>query len=427
MSEHSVNSFFHKVVHLGETIKTNTQEVIGIMVFLSLLLLCFVIWAILDLSYGRKRHLKQIHSRSFPLRRSNFKLYTYGQFLYDDFFQDIQQAAHHIHILFFIVKNDEVSHTFLQLLIEKAKQGVHVRLLLDRIGSHHLSEQMIHNLKQNGVHFSFCHKIRPPFLFFSANQRNHRKITIIDGKIGYIGGFNIGEEYLGHDPNLGIWRDYHLRLTGEGVQDLQTQFLHDWRDDTTEDLLNEMLYFPKQPPGSTLHRFIPTDGAYLERTFSNLIENAKEELYIGTPYFIPGKKLMQNLLQARKRGVQVTILVPKKADHPLVREAKLPYCRRLMRAGCHIYEFQEGFFHAKIIMVDNHTCDIGTANVDMRSLYINHEINCLLYDPAFIKEIKSKINEDIAGSNLLSWKDVSSLSPIDKGKEWLGTILAFFL
>ncbi|MCI0765285.1 cardiolipin synthase [Bacillus sp. TL12] len=397
------------------------------MILLSLLLACFAIWVTLDLSYGRKLHLKRVRPRSFPLRQSNFKLYTYGTVLYDDLFTDIKEAQHHIHVLFFIVQNDKVSHEFLQLLINKAKQGIQVRLLLDRLGSHQLPRESINLLQKHGVSFSFCHKFKFPFLFFSANQRNHRKITIIDGKIGYIGGFNIGEEYLGHDPKLGLWRDYHLRLTGEGVQDLQKQFLHDWRDDTNEDLLEETSFFPNQPAGPILHRFIPTDGAYLQETFVSLIESAKEELYIGTPYFIPGKKIMDALLQAKKRGVRITILVPKKADHPLVREAKLPYCRKLMKAGCNIYEFQQGFFHAKIIMVDDHTCDIGTANVDMRSLYTNHEINCLLYDSAFIQEIKAKINEDIEGSVRLSWKDVSSLSFIDKGKEWIGTLLAFFL
>ena len=397
------------------------------MVFLSLLLICFVLWFIIDLLYGRILHLKRLKPRAFPLRRSDFQLYTYGTNLYDDLFHDIKQAKHHIHILFFIVKNDEISQTFLQLLIHKAKQGVEVRLLLDRIGSHQLSRESIRSLQKNGVSFSFCHKVKLPFLFFSANQRNHRKITIIDGKIGYIGGFNIGEEYLGHNSKLGLWRDYHLRLTGEGVQDLQKQFLHDWRDDTAQDLLENAIYFPKQQPGTMLHRFIPTDGAYLQQTFLNLIESAKKELYIGTPYFIPGKKIMDALLQAKGRGVHVTILVPHKADHPLVREARLPYCRKLIQAGCDIYSFQKGFFHAKIIMVDNHICDIGTANVDMRSLYLNHEINCLLYDETFIKKIKNEINKDIEASTLLSWKDVTSLTIVDKGKEWIGTILAFFL
>ncbi|EMA6343309.1 cardiolipin synthase [Bacillus cytotoxicus] len=397
------------------------------MFFSALLLISVVLWIAIDLSYGRSLHLRRLKPRTFPLRRSNFQLYTYGTDLYNNLFHDIRKATHHIHILFFIVKNDEISQVFLQLLCDKAKQGVEVRLLLDQIGSHQLSKKSIQSLQNSGVSFSFCHKVKFPFLFFSANQRNHRKITIIDGKIGYIGGFNIGEEYLGHNPKLGLWRDYHLRLTGEGVQDLQKQFLHDWRDDTNQDLLKNTIYFPKQAPGSILHRFIPTDGAYLQSTFLHLIESANEKIYIGTPYFIPGKKIMNALLQARKRGVQITILVPNKADHPLVREAKLPYCRKLMRAGCNIYAFQEGFFHAKIIIIDNRICDIGTANVDMRSLYINYEMNCLLYDEEFIHAIQKKFNKDIQSSVLLSLQDVSSLSLIDRGKELLGTILAFFL
>ncbi|QWH63622.1 cardiolipin synthase [Bacillus mycoides] len=397
------------------------------MFFLSLLLLGSVLWITIDLSYGRIVHLKRLRSRSFPLRQSDFRLYTYGNDLYDALFTDIKQAKHHVHVLFFIVKNDDISRTFLKLLIDKAQEGIEVRLLLDRFGSHYLSKEAIYSLQKHGVSFSFCHKVKFPFPFFSANQRNHRKITVIDGKIGYIGGFNIGEEYLGHNQRLGLWRDYHLRLTGEGIQDLQKQFLHDWLDDTDQNLLDSSLYFPMQQPGTILHRFIPTDGAYLQNTFLHLIESAKKELFIGTPYFIPGKKIMNALLKARKRGVQITILVPQKADHALVREAKFPYCRKLIQAGCNIYAFQQGFFHAKIIIVDDHTCDIGTANFDMRSIYINHEINCLLYDKHFIQEVKRKFEEDLERSLLLSFEDVNPLSIIDRGKEWIGTLLAFFL
>ncbi|PGB84871.1 cardiolipin synthase [Bacillus wiedmannii] len=397
------------------------------MFFLSLLLICVTLWITIDLLYGRILHLKRVRSRTFPLRQSNFHLYTYGQDLYDALFTDIQQAKHHVHVLFFIVKNDKISREFLKLLIDKAQEGIEVRLLLDRLGSHYLSNEAIRSLQKHGVSFSFCHKVKFPFPLFSANQRNHRKITVIDGKIGYIGGFNIGEEYLGHNQKLGLWRDYHLRLTGEGIQDLQKQFLHDWLDDTNQNLLDSPLYFPKQQPGIILHRFIPTDGAYLQNTFLHLIESAEKELFIGTPYFIPGKKIMNALLKARKRGVQITVLVPEKADHALVREAKFPYCRKLIQAGCNIYAFQQGFFHAKVIIVDDYICDIGTANFDMRSLYINHEINCLLYDKHFIQTVKNKFHEDLENASLLSFNDVSPHSLIDRGKEWVGTILAFFL
>lgn len=397
------------------------------MLYLSLLLISVALWIIIDLSYGRFLHLKRVSSRTFPLRQSDFHLYTYGKDLYDALFTDIKQAQHHIHILFFIVKNDKISREFLKLLIDKAQEGIEVRLLLDRFGSHYLSNEAIRSLRKYGVSFSFCHKVKFPLPFFSANQRNHRKITVIDGKTGYIGGFNIGEEYLGHNEYLGLWRDYHLRLTGEGVQDLQKQFLHDWFDDTKQNLLDASLYFPKQNPGTILHQFIPTDGAYLQHTFLHLINGAKKEICIGTPYFIPGKKIMNALLKARERGVQITILVPEKADHPLVREAKFPYCRKLIQAGCNIYAFQQGFFHAKIIIVDDDICDIGTANFDMRSLYINHEINCLLYSKHFVQTVKNKFHEDLKNASILSYSDVNPTSLIDRGKEWIGTMLAFFL
>ncbi|HHK5562799.1 TPA: cardiolipin synthase [Bacillus thuringiensis] len=397
------------------------------MLYLSLLLISVALWIIIDLSYGRFLHLKRVSSRTFPLRQSDFHLYTYGKDLYDALFTDIKQAQHHIHILFFIVKNDKISREFLKLLIDKAQEGIEVRLLLDRFGSHYLSNEAIRSLRKHGVSFSFCHKVKFPLPFFSANQRNHRKITVIDGKTGYIGGFNIGEEYLGHNEYLGLWRDYHLRLTGEGVQDLQKQFLHDWFDDTKQNLLDASLYFPKQNPGTILHQFIPTDGAYLQHTFLHLINGAKKEICIGTPYFIPGKKIMNALLKARERGVQITILVPEKADHPLVREAKFPYCRKLIQAGCNIYAFQQGFFHAKIIIVDDDICDIGTANFDMRSLYINHEINCLLYSKHFVQTVKNKFHKDLKNASILSYSDVNPTSLIDRGKEWIGTMLAFFL
>ncbi|MFX3622660.1 MAG: cardiolipin synthase [Ectobacillus sp.] len=393
--------------------------------FLSLAVL--FLWIYIDFWFGRRKQLRKVKHRKLPLRKSDFRLYTYGRTLYDDLFSDIQQADKHIHILFFIVKNDRVSHEFLDLLIQKAQQGVEVRLLLDRIGSHHLSRASIQKLRQNGVHFAFCHNIRLPFLFYSANQRNHRKITIIDGKIGYIGGFNIGEEYLGHDPELGNWRDYHLRLTGEGVRDLQEQFLHDWRDETREDLLQETKYYPPLHEGKTLHYFIPTDGAYLQQTFLDLIREAKHDLYIGTPYFIPGRVLLEALLAAANRGVRVTILVPEKADHPLVKEAKLPYLRKLLKAGCSVYQFEDGFFHAKIVMVDGQICDIGTANFDLRSLFINHEINCIIHDKAFIEVVQKEVNQDLENSRLLSLDDLSALPFYKRGKEWLATIVSFFL
>ncbi|UOY91256.1 cardiolipin synthase [Ectobacillus sp. JY-23] len=395
--------------------------------YIILFLVLVIAWIMLDLKLGRRAQVRRAKSRSFPYRYSDFELYTYGQTLYDQLFLDIRQAQQHVHILFFIVNNDDVSQKFLRMLKEKAEEGVEVRLLLDRIGSHHLSKESIQALRASGVHFSFCHNPRFPYLLYSINQRNHRKITIIDGSIGYIGGFNIGEEYLGHDPKLGKWRDYHLRVVGEGVQDLQMQFLHDWRDETRENLTKEDKYFPPLQKGKTKHQFIPTDGTYLQHTFLELIQEAQQDLYIGTPYFIPGRKLLRELIAAAKRGVRVAILVPERADHPLVKEAKLPYFRKLLRAGCVIYEFTDGFFHAKIVTVDGRICDIGTANFDLRSLYMNHEINCIMYDSPFLETVKKEVDQDLENSRILSLTDISNPTFSQRCKEWFASIIAFFL
>jgi cardiolipin synthase A/B len=390
-------------------------------------LLFLLAWLPVDFLLGRKKQLQQVKQRKMPLRKGEISLITSGDTLYKMLFQEIEQAKTHVHILFYIVKNDQVSQHFLSLLKKKAEEGVEVRLLLDRIGSYRLSRKMIQSLRASGVHFSFCHKIKFPFLFYSLNERNHRKITVIDGKIGYLGGFNIGKEYLGFNEELGNWRDYHLRIEGEGVQDLQAQFLHDWYDDTRELLLEETKYFPSLSKGTMLHEFIPTDGAYLKQTFLELIHQAKSNLFIGTPYFVPDNEITKALLHAIKRGVIVTILVPLKADHPLVREAEFPSFRRLLAAGCHLYHYKAGFFHAKVILVDDTVCDIGTANFDLRSLFLNHEMNCLIYDKVFIKHVQTVLSEDLRKCDKVPDDYFLHLSRWEKIKEQLAKAFSMFI
>jgi cardiolipin synthase len=383
--------------------------------------------AMIDYKLGRVFHIRRIKKREYPFRKSDISLFTTGQKLYDDLFQHIQQASDHIHILFYIVKDDKISQTFMELLMEKARQGVKVRLLLDRIGSYKVSKEMIKGLRSSGVNFSFCHVPRLPFLFYSLNERNHRKITVIDGKIGYIGGFNIGKEYIGQDPSLGDWRDYHLRINGEGVQDLQSQFLYDWADATKEVLYENSLYFPALLAGNLLHKIVPTDGAYLQHAFINIIQTAKSEVIIGTPYFIPGTTLLNELLEAAKRGVTIKVIVPLKADHAFVKDAGIPYFKPLLQAGCKVYRYYYGFFHAKVIVADGQVCDIGTANFDKRSLYLNHEINCFIYDQDFVQSVRSSLLKDIDFSEEVTIEFLDNRSFLQKGKETLSTIISGLL
>ncbi|MFZ3589102.1 cardiolipin synthase [Bacillus sp. DJP31] len=397
------------------------------MVIFFLIILFIILWALIDFKLGRHFHIKRILKQEFPFRKSTITLFNTGQKLYDDLFQQIEKATKHVHILFYILKDDKVSEAFLELLMDKAKQGLEVRLLLDRIGSNKLSKKKMKELRENGVFFTFCHIPKFPFYFYSLNERNHRKISVIDGKVGYIGGFNIGREYIGQDPKLGDWRDYHLRIEGEGVQDLQKQFLHDWEDSTKERLHLNDLYFPPLLTGEILHKFVPTDGAYLQHIFQELIQTAKEELIIGTPYFIPGKTIFNDLIEAANRGVVVKIIVPMKADHFFVREAAFPYFKQLLEAGCKVYRYYYGFFHAKVIVKDGQICDIGTANFDKRSLYLNHEINCLIYDQPFVQLVKSTLEKDLDFAEELTLEDLKKRSLLQRGKEKISTILSKFL
>ena len=299
--------------------------------------------------------------------------------------------------------------------------------MLDWMGSSKGKKVIIHQLENTGVDYAFCHVPRPPFLFYTLQVRNHRKITIIDGKIGYVGGFNIGKEYIHLDPILRPWRDYHLKIQGEGVQDLQQIFLKDWKKAVNVPLHKKSMYFPPFEKGAYRHQFFPSEGFHLEDTFSTLIRNAGHSIMIGSPYFIPGKKVFHDLLAAVQRGVNLEILVPAKSDHPLVKEASYKYLRRLIPLGATVYQYEKGFYHAKILLIDDKVCDIGTANFDKRSFYLNYEINCFMYDIGFIEEARKLLKKDQNNARILTLKDLKQHNPWSYCKEMVAGTVSFFL
>ncbi|MFF5399070.1 cardiolipin synthase [Peribacillus butanolivorans] len=392
----------------------------------SIFLLIFT-WCWVDFKLGHKRNMKQVTNIKYPPRKSDMTVFTSGKILFDDFMKEIKLAQDSIHILFYIVKNDKFSKEFLKLLQTKAEAGVEVRLLVDRIGSKNISRESIQELKKSGVHFSFSFKPKLPFLFYSIQKRNHRKITVIDGRIGYLGGFNIGKEYINQGEKLNPWRDYHVKITGEGVKDLQEVFLSDWVHDTNEDYRGTPAYFPTLVPGTQAHQVIVTNGSHLEQTLTRLIQQAEKKIIIGTPYFIPSQTLFQELRSALARKVSVTVIVPEMSDHALVKEASFPYFRVLLKEGAAILQFQRGFYHSKVILIDDIICDVGTANFDKRSLFLNSEINCLIFDRAFIEDVKKELAVDIAESKPLSRDSLSSINVVRTAKESLASLLSPFL
>ncbi|HEU5141022.1 MAG TPA: cardiolipin synthase [Bacillales bacterium] len=368
---------------------------------IAMIILAIIVWLLVDLALGRRQQQKNASEKDMPLRHGDINFYAEGTDFFEDLFDAIEQAHDHIHINFFIFRNDTIGKKTIARLKRKASQGVEIRILVDFIGSLKFPKKKRKELESHGIQFAASQKPRLPYLFYSLNKRNHRKITVIDGRLGFVGGFNVGDEYLGKKPELGDWRDYHLMVKEDGVQDLQFQFLIDWKEATGEKVEGKS-YYPKLEKGPVAFRLFPTDGAYLEKHFLNLIHGAKKSIVIGSPYYIPGRKVQQALLDARKRGVSVKLLMPLKKDHPLVHEAAVPYFSPLLKAGCEIFLFYQGFYHAKVMIIDEQICDIGTANLDRRSFTFNSEINCYIYNDDIITTVLSALDRDFRRSDKLT-------------------------
>ncbi len=386
-----------------------------------LLIVFIVIWAYIDFTLGSYIHKKQWTRRSYPLRKGQLQLITNGADLYRCYFNDLREAKKNIHILFYIVKNDRFSHAFFEALKEQALKGVKVRLLLDWFGSRSVPKNWIAEAKEIGIDIVFCHRPYFPFYFFTLQKRNHRKITIIDGRIGFLGGYNIGKEYIDLDPELSPWRDYHIRMEGKSVADLQQEFLLDWKRATNQEIRIDSMSFSDQAM-TMEHYLYPSEGIEAEAKLIQLIEKAQEKIIIGTPYFIPPAKLFSAIEIAQARGISVSILVPEKSDHPIVKEASFRYLRKVLAGGGNVYQFQKGFFHAKVIVIDGNICDIGTANFDRRSILLNHEINCFIYDKVFISDVENALAEDIEHSTVLTLEELQKVRVFVRIKEWIGIL-----
>ncbi|MDA3129404.1 cardiolipin synthase [Aliibacillus thermotolerans] len=368
------------------------------------------IWCKLDFMLGKKRHNHEREHIFYPRRKGHITFFRDGKTFFDAYFEDIKNAQHHIHIHFFIFRDDQLGSQLIRLLCNKAENGVHVNVMADRLGAG-MSRKGRRTLKKSGVQFTYSQKVSLPFLFFSLNRRNHRKMTIIDGKIGYVGGFNVGDEYIGRNPELGFWRDFHLRIEGQGVTDIQTQFLSDWMKAKQTPFPKDDEYFPTiAEEGKDTYQILASDGSGLETFFTQAIEQAKKYLYIASPYFVPSNRIQKSILQAIDQGVDVHIILPEKRDHPFVKEASYAFLEQLMSKGASVYYFREGFFHAKALLIDEKCCDVGTANMDMRSFFLNNEMNVLLFSSDLIQEVKNTLDKDIEKSLRVKKEDLQNKS-----------------
>jgi len=311
----------------------------------------------------------------------------------------IDKAEKYIHLEYFSVTNDASGREFKDVIIKKAKQGVKIRLLLDGMGCFFLSDRYVAELVDSGVDVQF---FLPVYLFFlnnKLNYRNHRKIVIIDGKAGFLGGLNIGNKYLGRSKYYGYWRDTQMKFEGDAVNSLQAIFLTDWYFQT-EELIFSKDYFPE----STITKILPvqvvasgpdSDWAGIMQVYFQAIAGANKSILITTPYIVINESIIMSLKTAALSGVEVRIIVPGIADHLIVFWATRSYFEELMEAGIKIYEYKKGFIHSKQLIVDSEVAFIGTANMDMRSFIQNFETNVLIYDKEVIEQIEKQFEEDI--------------------------------
>jgi cardiolipin synthase len=334
----------------------------------------------------------------------------------------IAEAVDHIHMQFYTIRSDRVGQRFQELLIAKARAGVQVRVIYDGVGSYKLDPLFIHEMQQAGIEVS---SFLPPLIAFfdkRVNYRNHRKIVVVDGKVGFMGGLNIGDEYLGGNKRLGYWRDTHLQLRGDAVYYIQHIFISDWGLSTGQSILELPRYYPEhQLQGREVVQMIASGpdkhwDAILEMFFTT-IASATSSVYLTSPYFIPDSSITMALTTAAISGVDVRIILPFKADSRLVQWASLSYMEEMMEAGVRCYLYRKGFIHAKVLIIDEVIATVGSANMDMRSFFSNFELNAVLFDLSTIAKLLQDFREDQSHSMLLELEDVRNRSRLQKIKE----------
>lgn len=329
---------------------------------------------------------------------NEIKLLIDGQQTYREMLGAIAEAQDYILLQSYIINNDRIGNEFKHALIIKAKQGVKVYLLYDKIGSRKLSRNYLKSLRNHGIRVSGFGSTPRKGNRFQINFRNHRKILIVDGKIAFMGGLNIGDEYLGKDPHFGSWRDTHLKIRGAAVQCLQSVFLGDWYW-----VIKEIPQVCWQVQRSTTDNqtalILPTGPAdrldNCNLFYLSLIERSQNRLWIASPYFVPNNSLLNALKLAALRGVDVRIILPNRPDRLTVYLCSFSYYTELQAVGIKLYRYRSGFMHQKVILIDRDLAGVGTVNLDNRSFFLNFEVMAFSIDLHFIKSVETMLGSDL--------------------------------
>ena len=338
---------------------------------------------------------------------NHVEIFTDGVEKFKDLKEELKNAKRYIHIQYYIIKNDELFDSMIPILLDKVRNGVEVRILYDGMGGRFMPKRKWKMLKEAGIGIA---SFFPPVLGrlnFRVNYRNHRKIVVIDGRVGYVGGFNIGREYISKDPKFGYWRDTHLKIYGEAVIGLQLRFAQDWNYAAGENLFKDMRYFNEadgMPEPTSIDSMVgiqiissgpDTQTRQIRDNYLELFHKARHHIYIQTPYFVPDDAVLSAIQIAARSGVDVRLMIPCKPDHPFVYWATCSYAGELLDYGARVYVYENGFLHSKGIMVDGRVSCYGTANMDIRSFELNFEVNATIYDEDVTGQLEEAFMNDL--------------------------------
>lgn len=364
------------------------------------------------------------------------EVYTDGKEKFKALAEELKQAEDYIHLQYYIIKPDEAFEMIRPILEEKARQGVEVRVLFDSMGCRTMKKKHWKSLHAAGIQTA---EFFPAFLKkfqLRINYRNHRKLVIIDGRVGFLGGFNIGREYLGMDEYFKYWRDTHLKIAGEAVHALNLRFILDWNFAAKENLsLKKYLQV-------AAHKSIPSDFSYknvgmqiissgpdsmhqtIRDNYIRMIHKAKHHIYIQSPYFIPDEAMLNALQIAAMSGIDVKVMIPCKPDHMFVYWATYSYINDLLEAGVKCYKYDPGFLHVKGISVDGLVSCFGTANMDIRSFQLNFEVNAVIYDENVSRELDRRFEKDMEECTRITALEYAKRSRMIRIKEQVSRLLS---
>lgn len=342
--------------------------------------------------------------------KTKTRILTNGEQKFPALIEAIQNAEEFILLEYYIFHSDEMGMRIIDALIERSQAGVEVRVLIDAMGSNkRMSKAAISKMKQAGIIFAEFDKVWIPFLSNKINHRNHRKIVVVDGKVAITGGINIGDEYIHRSVKFGFWRDTSILLQGEGVHDLAVLFASDWFFATGEQLKHPKYYQTikcEEDGGVQIIQAGPESSiAPIKQSIFRMIMDATHSIYIITPYLIPDFDMIVALRNAALSGIDVRIIVPGRPDKKFVYHATQSYFEQLLAVGVRIYAYDGVFCHSKVIMIDEQIATIGTTNMDIRSFYLNFEVNVMLYQTTSVQQLLDDFNLDFSRSTEVQYDD----------------------